>query len=37
MDTHTEPPRDLFGGAVTCVIPHRFADVSDFRQVPGTL
>lgn len=25
---------DLFGGAITCLLPTTFADVSDIRQVP---
>jgi hypothetical protein len=28
--------KQLFGGAISCNLPTRFVDVSDFRQVPGT-
>lgn len=31
---NTGPPRGLFGGAITALIPQRFKDVSQFRQVP---
>eukprot|EP00041_Stephanoeca_diplocostata_P007148 m.98593 g.98593 ORF g.98593 m.98593 type:complete len:211 (-) comp16754_c0_seq1:343-975(-) len=33
-DMDTGPPRGLFGGAITALIPLRFKDVSQFRQVP---
>ncbi|KAL6076388.1 RAN guanine nucleotide release factor [Balamuthia mandrillaris] len=39
MQTTTQPKeqftaRPLFGGAMTCVVPTRFVDVSDIRPVP---
>ncbi|KAK3677210.1 hypothetical protein LTR78_002748 [Recurvomyces mirabilis] len=40
MATNTTQPQDqykpapLFGGAITCLLPSTFADVSDIRQVP---
>lgn len=27
--------RELYGGAISCAMPKRFVDVSDFRQIPN--